>query len=283
MVTGESGRSEGKNTVRFFVSYTRKNDKWKKELLQRLEARFGCDKELKFELWQDLDIDIGEPWHEKIQAAISACDFGLLLISYEFFSRPYIRDHELPALLVEDPEIGRCRALPIGLCTLNLETTDLKGVERRQVFRDDKERFFDRCRGGEKDDFAEQLWLKLRVIAKAALERRAAASPSSTPAIPVTAIPATPLDFEIKAKLRAALTDEDLAALLPLVIAAAKRAGHILHHKDFVEALCAPETPLELAVAWLTQAGAERKKALRRQKSDDLPEFRRFPKTFIPQ
>jgi len=36
--------------------------------------------------WQDEDILVGSDWHEQIQAAIKASDFGLLLISPDWLT-----------------------------------------------------------------------------------------------------------------------------------------------------------------------------------------------------
>ncbi len=156
-----------KRVVRYFLSYARQNKKQKTDLMELLEKRLSSDAEFDFQVWTDNDILIGEQWHAEIQKAIQVCDFGLLLISYEFFNRKYITEHELPSMVTESPSTGRYKALPIGLCKVAMDgSTNLIGLENFQIFLDNKGRFFSELSGRKKEEFAEQLWQKLRTVAK---------------------------------------------------------------------------------------------------------------------
>ena len=174
--------SPDKRVVRYFLSYASKNRKQKDDLLGRLKIRLASETEFNFQVWEDKEILIGEKWHDEIQRALGACDFGLLLISYEFITSDYIEQHELPPLIREDPETGRVKALPVGLCKVVSEGTDWKGLSERQIFRDSQDRYFNQLKGAAKDEFVEGLRKMLRAVAK---EYPPRPLPSPDPVVPV--------------------------------------------------------------------------------------------------
>ena len=119
----------GKRLVRYFVSYTRLDENLPGKLLAELAKHFGSSRGYQFAKWQDTDILLGKNWHDEIQAAIHACDFGLLLVSPAFLSREYITQHELPHYLR-----GPKPCIPVGLCPIDPSHHDLCGLEALQIF-----------------------------------------------------------------------------------------------------------------------------------------------------
>jgi hypothetical protein len=80
-----------------FISYAHKDDQsWLDNLLKSLlwlKIRYNI------EFWTDRDIEPGEKWHEKIQAALDRAKVAVLLVSPEFLASRYIANSELPKML----------------------------------------------------------------------------------------------------------------------------------------------------------------------------------------
>lgn len=195
-------------TVRLFVSYAKKNEKLKQDLLERLEERLASASDIRFELWHDGQIEMGARWHDAIRAALDRCDFGLLLLSYPFLNSGFIADHELPPLVAEE------KALPVGLSKVALDgSANLRGLEERQIFRDGKGQFFSELTGNlaAKEAFAEGLFQKILGVASTRLvqlriSRRPPPPPTSRPPPP-----APPFLDTIQSHLRHELERELLA------------------------------------------------------------------------
>jgi len=84
-------------------------------------------------------------------------DFGLCLVSLAFLNSTYISDKELPYFLDETNPNG---IIPIGLSKIDFGLHDLKGLEKKQLFRYN-DRFFSQCRGSSKDDFVLELYKQI--------------------------------------------------------------------------------------------------------------------------
>jgi hypothetical protein len=149
IATSGSAMAERKRVVRFFVSYARKYKDLTDGLIDELKSQFGCSSRYEVELWMDQDTCIGERWHERIQTAIQASNFGLLIISPEFLNREYIREHELPHYLGDSPP-GK-PIIPVGLIKVDFEHQDLLGLAEHQIFRkagkNNEARFYEEMQG----------------------------------------------------------------------------------------------------------------------------------------
>ncbi len=122
--------------ARYFLSYAHADSADAGRFLAVLTPQLNSVTGARFERWRDQDnILPGEDWHDEIQAAIKACDFGLLLVSPAFLASGYVRDHELDALL----------AKPMVVPVLLQPVLDLGKLKHRQVFRDAEGRSFDQC------------------------------------------------------------------------------------------------------------------------------------------
>jgi hypothetical protein len=155
----------GKRTVRCFVSYAHADMALKDRLVLLLKQWFESAHDYEVVVWQDVDIDVGAKWHDVIQSAIKASDFGLLLISPAFLASRYITREELRHFVALDP-LGPYPdklAVPVALCGLRFDgTMDMKGLEAHQIFRDAAGKAFEeRSQGNPRKNFANQLFGKI--------------------------------------------------------------------------------------------------------------------------
>lgn len=119
-----------KISSRYFVSYSHKTEKLAIDLLDKLQDQMGLSKYFKFEKLIDCNIVVGENWNDRIQKQIQECDFGLLLLSANFFSSDYIIEKELIHFVNNKSkkiEITK-PIVPVGLESFSLDG-DLKGLE----------------------------------------------------------------------------------------------------------------------------------------------------------
>ncbi len=158
-------------TCKYFVSYAHKDTKEVEQLLEPLKTQLKIAKNAKFSGWDDKQIVVGHLWKQDIMEAMQQSDFGILMLSPNFFASDFIVKEEIIHFLTQNK--GKTQILknivPVGLKPINLDgSRDLKGVEDVQIFRDQKGRWFDQTRGHTKDAFAEQLadqiLRKLRVV-----------------------------------------------------------------------------------------------------------------------
>jgi eukaryotic-like serine/threonine-protein kinase len=89
--------------ARIFISYARKDNeapdpslRW----LERLQAHLApLAQEGLISTFSDLDIALGETWHDRILAQLMSAKVAILLVSPNFLASSYIRNSELPLLL----------------------------------------------------------------------------------------------------------------------------------------------------------------------------------------
>ncbi|MGI8426513.1 MAG: TIR domain-containing protein [Actinomycetota bacterium] len=162
---------DGKQVVRYFISYAREDGRLKDQLMKGLEPFLKIANDYRFEAWDDRRILAGDDWHGEIQRAIARCQFGLLLVSAEFLASDYIVAAELPAFVsrnLASPDPTK-RAIPVALTRVPFDgTVDLKGLERVQVLHDaNGNAFIERSTEKTRRDFAGQLFRQiLRVVAQ---------------------------------------------------------------------------------------------------------------------
>lgn len=177
-----SGSSSTKRLVRYFLSYAHDDDKLPEKLLRELDKELGACKDFTFERWQDTDILPGEKWHEEIQKAARECDFGLLLVSPAFLRSKYIGEHELPMFVN-----GEKPCIPVGLCRIDFQNHDTKGLEESQVYlhstpRGKTSKYFAECSGNAASAFAHGLFNKITARLKKLQVRPTFALPPERPA-----------------------------------------------------------------------------------------------------
>jgi len=151
--------------ITIFVSYARANKVLAGNFLKRFHEQIRPARNYRYEFWQDGDIAVGEDWDVEIKKALDKCDLGLLLVSPAFLGSQYISEHELPRFVGE----GAKPVIPIELQLVDKELHDLKGLQHKQFFRLENERFahpkaFGECRTGlQRDQFALELFRQVEM------------------------------------------------------------------------------------------------------------------------
>lgn len=153
--------------LNYFISYAHKDRMQVDRLLDLLQPRFKIMNEYNLISWRDGLISLGEQWKREIYQALEKADFGLLMLSPEFFASDFIVNEELSHFIGPSSggkvEINK-PIVPVGLKPVPLNgDADLKGVQEIQIFRDNQERWFTQTRGNISDNFADELTKALRI------------------------------------------------------------------------------------------------------------------------
>ena len=126
--------------TRIFLSWCHQDRALNEALLRDLLPALGLFTDLAVEWWEDSHLLCGEDLTTAIVDRLDEADFGLLLLSTRFLSRPFIRRHELPRFAGPTADKG---ALPVALSPLpgHGPQHDLGGVEKQLVFTQDGKSF----------------------------------------------------------------------------------------------------------------------------------------------
>lgn len=103
-----------------FISYSHADADWLKRLrvhLKPLEREYGLD------IWDDTRIKAGSRWRQEIKRALDAADAAVLLVSADFLASDFIRNDELPPLLLGAERRG-IAILPVILSPCRFERED---------------------------------------------------------------------------------------------------------------------------------------------------------------
>jgi len=84
--------------IRIFLSWCRQDIAHKEALLADLLPALGNFNDIEVQWWEDSHLTCGEELVPGIVDRLGEADFGVLLLSVRYFSRPFIRKHELPRL-----------------------------------------------------------------------------------------------------------------------------------------------------------------------------------------
>lgn len=147
-----------KKNVTFFVSYAHRNKLLVNGFLEKLSDVLTPSKKHEYTLWKDTGLVIGEDWETQIIEARDKCDFGLLLISPAFLASKFITEKELPTFIS-----GEKPSIPVMLNPIDFARHDLKGLEKKQIFRLDYEGFkepraYVDCKNQRRDTFVLELF-----------------------------------------------------------------------------------------------------------------------------
>ena len=93
-----------------FICYAHKDnenpDPSKQWLDRLLEQLAPLELQGQAVIWSDQEIELGEEWHDKIQATLQQVKAAVLLVSPSFLASRYIRNSELPVLLKNAKDKG---------------------------------------------------------------------------------------------------------------------------------------------------------------------------------
>jgi WD40 repeat protein len=158
-----------RRSIRLFVSYAHEDGRSAEQalaydFLRRLQSRIKNARAYAFEIWYDRKLSPGETWEERIRDEIEKCDGGLLLVSWDFLTRPFILENELPFFVPQSHDGEPYRwSIPVGLSPVSFERRiDLHGLGEKLFFLGTKRRFFADCRGNrEKNAFVDEFFSRL--------------------------------------------------------------------------------------------------------------------------
>jgi len=147
--------------IRYFVSYAHRNANLTQNFIERLHDVLAPSKRYEYSRWQDTDLILGEEWKAQIIEAIENCDFGLLLISPAFLASSFIAKSELPKFVS-----GEKASVPVMLQPVDFERHDLKGLEKKQIFRfapkeSGRPKAYAECRSHRRDAFVLELFRQI--------------------------------------------------------------------------------------------------------------------------
>jgi TIR domain len=145
--------------IRFFCSYAEKDSQLVSAFLDALFPHFKASRAYEYAIWDFHRLLAGEPWHDRIQAEIAACDFGLLFLSPAFLASDYIAKEEIPPLM------NREGIVPIGLKPVDFHLHDGQSLDDYQVFRFRTPRrglcWFSELRGADREAFVFELFRQI--------------------------------------------------------------------------------------------------------------------------
>ena len=128
-----------RRTLKGFISYAERDTKLVTSFVELMKERLAILSECSIDAWWARQhLLIGHEWSDEIDVAMQDADFGLFLVS--------------PAFLL----------FPVGLKTVNLQTSNMKGLAEKQLFRYRKDgepggRWFNTTNGANQDRFCDQL------------------------------------------------------------------------------------------------------------------------------
>ena len=79
-----------------FISYSHSDDVWKRRLIQHLRI---LEYEGRLSVWDDQQIEAGDEWLLRIEAALGAATVAVLLISADFLASDFIHRVEIRRFL----------------------------------------------------------------------------------------------------------------------------------------------------------------------------------------
>lgn len=106
----------GRSDFTVFISYAHRDNehadpsrRWLNRLLEHIQPLVLQGQ---VSTWADTELEAGDQWHETIQTQLQSAKVAVLLVSPAFLASKYIRDSELPALLLKAKQKG-LTVLPI--------------------------------------------------------------------------------------------------------------------------------------------------------------------------
>jgi hypothetical protein len=89
--------------TRAFVSYCTKDRVWCERLLSHFSV---LESEGQLSVWDDFQINARDEWYPAIQSAMQEAQVAILLVSADFFASEFIRNEEIPMLLMKHSADG---------------------------------------------------------------------------------------------------------------------------------------------------------------------------------
>ena len=110
-----------------FISYARKDAKWKDRLLDPLRALEQAGRLI---VWDDQKIRAGDKWYPEIQKAIDDSSVAVCLISSLFLASKFISEEEVPYLLGHR---NRGRLALVSILLTHCPWTEIQWLKETQI------------------------------------------------------------------------------------------------------------------------------------------------------
>lgn len=144
-----------------FVSYSHKDEKWRKRLVTQIQV---LARERLVDIWDDRKIGAGEDWFKEIDTKMLDARIAVLLISADFLTSSFIRDHEIPKLF-DRHESGGMSMFPLLVRSCAWE--EVPWLARMQI-RPIDAKPVSRYRGDKVDEVLAQVVREIAAIARGA-------------------------------------------------------------------------------------------------------------------
>jgi hypothetical protein len=137
--------------VKVFISYAHANKDLVTRFVMKFEEYTRPSLNYDYQIWWDKRLLVGEDWQTEIIGALEECDLGLLMISASFLGSRFIEDVELDFLRSKP-------VIPVLLWPIDFKRHNLKGIEKKQIFRLDKPglikpKSFGECTNKQREEF----------------------------------------------------------------------------------------------------------------------------------
>lgn len=109
-----------RRAVKIFISYSNKDRDLRVLLAEGVNEHLDQKREIKYNLWSDKEINLGDDWKEEIEKALKTSKVALLLVSASFAKSKFIKEFELAEFLKRKKEDGYL-ILPVLIRKYNFE------------------------------------------------------------------------------------------------------------------------------------------------------------------
>lgn len=112
--------------IRIYLSYSKKDARWKDELLSQMTPLIKAQK---IAVWDESQILPGARWEKEIEINLQRSDVFLFLISADSLSSSDVMDRELPAALAKEKD-GRAVVIPVIVRPCLWQMTDFGALAK---------------------------------------------------------------------------------------------------------------------------------------------------------
>jgi hypothetical protein len=92
----QKGNGQDRSQPSVFVSYSHKDEDWKKRLVKHLDALVRARR---IAVWHDRMIEAGDDWNDEIRKAMSEAAFAVCLVSSDYLSSEFCLNQEISFFL----------------------------------------------------------------------------------------------------------------------------------------------------------------------------------------
>jgi len=92
--------------VKIFISYSHDDTELFNTFKKEIENHSKNSKQIKWDLWSDVEIPVGSLWHETIQESVQQSKAAILLVSASFFASDYIKNEEFLKFVEKNKQEG---------------------------------------------------------------------------------------------------------------------------------------------------------------------------------